>query len=63
MSAREVYELYAAGEPVIFVDVRNPTAWAQSDEKIPRAVRIPLDELPSRLHELDRVATIITYCT
>jgi rhodanese-related sulfurtransferase len=60
---RDAYALVASGEPVIFVDTRNPKAWAASDEKVPHAIRIPLDELEARLYELDRGATIISYCT
>jgi rhodanese-related sulfurtransferase len=52
-----------AGEPVIFVDARNPKAWANSDRKIPGAIRIPPDEIGQRLDEIDRTATVIAYCT
>ena len=52
-----------AGEPIIFVDSRNPKAWAESDRKIPGAVRVPTDNVDSHLDALDRDHTIITYCT
>ena len=52
-----------AGEPIIFVDSRNPKAWAESDRKIPGAVRVPTDNVDSHLAALGRDHTIITYCT
>ena len=52
-----------AGEPIIFVDSRNPKAWAESDRKIPGAVRVPTDNVESHLDALDRGHTIIAYCT
>jgi len=52
-----------AGEPIIFVDSRNPKAWAESERKIPGAVRVPTDNVESHLGMLDRDHTIITYCT
>ena len=55
--------LLDAGEPVVFVDVRNPQAWASSDVKLPGAIRIALDELPARATELPRRGHVVTYCT
>jgi rhodanese-related sulfurtransferase len=52
-----------AGEPVIFVDARNPKAWANSNRKIPGAIRIRPEEIGKRLDEIDRTATVIAYCT
>jgi hypothetical protein len=45
----------------IFVDVRGDDVYAMSH--IPGAVSIPLDQLETRLSELDREKWIITYCT
>ena len=63
MTAVDAYKLFNSGRPVVFVDVRNPKAWAESEQKLPGATRIPLDDLESRLNGLDRKATIVTYCT
>ena len=63
ISASEAYKLHSSGRPPQFLDVRNPTAWAKSDETLPRAIRIPLDELKSRLDELDRNIPVVAYCT
>ena len=63
MSPEEVNARALAGEPIIFVDSRKPADWKSSAEKIPNAIRMRDDEVPARHQELDREATIITYCT
>jgi len=52
-----------AGEPMVFVDSRNPQAWAKSDRKIPGAVRVPSYDNESHVTEIDRHSTIVVYCT
>ena len=59
----EVKERMDRGEQFVFVDSRNDKAWAESDVKLPGAVRLPLKEAGSRAGELPRDRTIITYCT
>ncbi len=59
----EVKQRLDKGEPIFFVDTRNPVAWGQSDVKIKGAIRIPLSELTQHLAELPRDRTIVTYCT
>ncbi len=51
------------GEKFAFVDARNDEAWAESDVKLPGAVRLPVQEAGRRAGELPRDRTIITYCT
>jgi rhodanese-related sulfurtransferase len=51
------------GERFVFVDARNDKAWAESDVKLPGAVRLPANEAGRRAAELPRDRTIITYCT
>jgi rhodanese-related sulfurtransferase len=51
------------GDPVTFVDSRNPIAWASSKVKIPGARRIPLDEVPQHLDVLPRDQQVVVYCT
>jgi rhodanese-related sulfurtransferase len=60
---QEARELLDRGEPVVFLDVRNPQAWAASTVKLPGAIRIPLDELPGRTAELPRSGHVLAYCT
>ncbi len=45
----------------VFVDVRDAQSYAQGH--IPGAINIPLNELGSRIKELDPTAWIIPYCT
>jgi rhodanese-related sulfurtransferase len=59
----EVGQRLNRGEQFAFVDTRNPTAWAQSDSKLPGAIRIPAEELEQHVSEIPRDRTVITYCT
>ncbi len=51
------------GESLAFIDSRNPAAWSESDVKLPRAIRVPADDVAAHLAEIPRDRTIITYCT
>jgi rhodanese-related sulfurtransferase len=51
------------GEQFVFVDTRNPTAWAESRTKLPGAIRVPADEAAELLDQIPRDRTVITYCT
>ncbi|HET6850773.1 MAG TPA: rhodanese-like domain-containing protein [Pyrinomonadaceae bacterium] len=59
----EVRERMERGEEFAFVDTRNPTAWGESDKKLPHAVRVPADELAMHVNEIPKDRTVITYCT
>ena len=59
----EVGERLNRGEQFAFVDSRNPQAWAQSDQKLPAAIRVPADELEQHIDEVPRDRAVITYCT
>jgi rhodanese-related sulfurtransferase len=67
VSAEEVMRLIDRGKPVVFVDTRNPQAWSQSNEKLPGAIRIPVDEVEQHLSEIPKSGPgerwIVTYCT
>jgi rhodanese-related sulfurtransferase len=63
ISPEEVNARILAGEPMVFVDARNPKAWAESNRKIPRAIRVPADEMTSHVDEFDRNSTVVAYCT
>ena len=52
-----------AGEDFVFIDTRNPQAWAQSDVKLPGAIRIPLDSLDENLSKIPKGKPIVAYCT
>lgn len=51
------------GEPFTFIDSRNPKAWAESDRKLPGAIRMPADDVESHLSEIPHGRTIVAYCT
>ena len=59
----EVGERLNRGEPFAFVDTRNPKAWAESDQKLPGAIRVPADEIDQHLNEIPHDRAVITYCT
>ncbi len=63
ISPEEVNARVLAGEPMVFVDARNPKAWTESDKQIPGAIRVPTDDIESHLGKIDKRATVITYCT
>ncbi len=63
ISSEEVNARALAGEPMVFVDCRNQKAWDESDRKIPGAIRVPTADIESHLKEINRNATVITYCT
>jgi rhodanese-related sulfurtransferase len=59
----EVKQRMDRGEQFAFVDSRNPQAWAESDKKLPNAIRVPANELEQHLDEIPKDRTVITYCT
>ena len=59
----ELKRRMAAGEQFVFIDTRNPQAWAESDVKLPGALRIPADGLEEHLAEIAKDKPIVTYCT
>ncbi len=63
ISPHEAYALIRLGQKVAFLDSRNPKAWAESEEQIPGAIRVPADDVQSHVDQLDRDATILAYCT
>jgi rhodanese-related sulfurtransferase len=63
ISPEEAYALLLKGEPVQFLDSRNPQAWATSNVKIIGAIRVPTNEVESHLNETAPNATVIAYCT
>jgi len=63
VTAAEAKAMLDRGEPIVFVDSRNPMAWDQSKQKLPGAVRVPVDEVAQHLKDLPAGAKAITYCT
>ena len=63
ISAEDAWQLVQEGANPVFIDTRNAKHWAQSDVKIPGAVRIWREELAARVSEVPRGRPVITYCT
>jgi len=63
ISPEEAHARGLSGQKVIFLDSRNPTAWGESDRKIPGAIRMPVDAVEKHVPEFDKDASIIAYCT
>jgi len=59
----EVKRLLDQKQPITFIDSRNPIAWGSSRVKLPGAIRVPLDEVDTRLSRLPRDRRLIVYCT
>jgi rhodanese-related sulfurtransferase len=52
-----------AGEDVVFIDTRNPQAWAESDVKLPEALRLSNSDLDNILSQIPNGKPIVAYCT
>ena len=63
VTAEEVKERMDRGEPLVFIDARNPQAWGEAETKLPGAIRVPADEVEQHLKEIPRDRAVITYCT
>ena len=59
----EVKQRMDRWEQFTFIDSRNPQAWAESDRKLPNAIRVPAKELEQHLNEIRKDRAVITYCT
>jgi rhodanese-related sulfurtransferase len=63
ISAHEVKAKMDHGDPMVFVDARQPKAWNTSNAKLPGAIRVPVDEVEGHLHDIPRGRPVISYCT
>ena len=63
LTVADVNALIKRGEPVTFIDSRNPIAWGSSKVKLPGALRIPIDEVERHVATLPRDRRLIVYCT
>ena len=59
----ELRKRMQAGEDIVFIDTRNPQARAQSDVMLPKAIRVPADDLDEHIYEIPKERTIVGYCT
>lgn len=51
------------GEDFTIIDARNPQAWAKSSEKLPDALRIPVDAFEQNVSRIPRNKPVVVYCT
>jgi rhodanese-related sulfurtransferase len=63
ITVQELKRRMDAGEDFTVIDVRNPTAWAETDTVIPEALRVPLDKLEESLPRIPRNRPAVAYCT
>jgi rhodanese-related sulfurtransferase len=63
VTADEVLERMRRGEPLTFIDARNPQAWSAAQTTLPSALRIPADEVERHLADIPRDRAVIAYCT
>ncbi len=63
ITVAELQKRMEAGEDFTVIDTRNPQAWAQSDEMVPEAIRVPLDNLDKNISSIPKNKPIVAYCT
>ena len=63
LTVAQIKDLVASGQPVTFIDSRNPIAWGSSRTRLPGALRVPIDQVEHHLATLPRDRRLIVYCT
>ena len=63
ITVAELKKRMEAGEDFTVIDTRNPQAWAQSEEMVPEAIRVPLDNLDENISSIPKDKPIVAYCT
>jgi rhodanese-related sulfurtransferase len=63
ITVAELKKRMEAGEDFTVIDTRNPQVWAQSDEMVPEAIRVPLDNLDENISRIPKNKPIVAYCT
>lgn len=63
ITAQEVKQRLDQGEQFVFLDDRNPQAWAAATTRLPNAIRVPADDPMSYLANIPKDRPIVTYCT
>ena len=63
LTVADVNDLIDRGQPIAFIDSRNPIAWGSSKVRLPGALRIPIDEVERHLATLPRDRRLVVYCT
>lgn len=63
ITADELKRRMDAGEQFTLIDSRNPKAWAEADNTLPNAIRVPVDELEQNLRNIPKNRPVVAYCT
>ena len=63
ITVEELKRRMDAGEDFTVMDTRNPTAWAESDTKLPGAIRFSMDKLEQNLPKIPQNKPVVAYCT
>jgi outer membrane protein OmpA-like peptidoglycan-associated protein len=63
ITVEELKAKLAKNEPVFIIDSRSQGSYDSNETKIKGSVRIPMDEVESRLGEIPRDKNIVVYCT
>ena len=63
ITVEELKKRMDSGEDFTVIDVRNPTAWAETDTAIPEAIRVPLDKIDENLSRIPKTRPVVAYCT
>ena len=63
ITVEELKRRMEAGEDFTVIDVRNATAWAETDTAIPEAIRVPLDKLEENIPRIPKNRPVVAYCT
>jgi 3-mercaptopyruvate sulfurtransferase SseA len=63
ITVEELKAKLAKNEPVFIIDSRSQGSYDSSETKIKGSVRIPMDDVESRLSEIPRDKEIVVYCT
>lgn len=63
VTAQEVRERLARGEPLAIVDARSADSWSKSDTQAAGSIRVPPDEAAQRAAAVPQDRAVIAYCT
>jgi rhodanese-related sulfurtransferase len=63
ITALELKEVLGRGDATVVLDVRRRESFTADPERIPRALWLPLEEVPRRARDLPRDARLVVYCT
>jgi rhodanese-related sulfurtransferase len=63
ITVEELKRRMDVGEDFIVIDVRNHSAWAETDAVIPEAIRVPLDNSKKTYPEFPKIRPAVAYCT